>query len=86
MRTLDSLLSALSSTSSVARRDAWSVTLPQVAGQLTGAERGILVCVLMDLRYAAIDAAMERGCPSREAARTEDLTVRSLDEALALVG
>lgn len=86
MNTFDSLLSALSSTSSVVRRDAWTVTLPQVAGRLTGAERGALVCVLMDLRYAAMDAAMERGCPSREAARHRDLTVRSLDEALALVG
>lgn len=86
MHTLDSLLSALSSASSVVRRDAWSVTLPQVVGRLTGEERGMLVCVLMDLRYAAIDAAMERGCPSREAARHRDLTVRSLDEALALVG
>lgn len=86
MHTLDSLLSALSSASSVARRDAWSVTLPQVAGRLTGEERGMLVCVLMDLRYAAIEAALERGCPSREAARHRDLTVRSLDEALALVG
>lgn len=86
MNALDSLLSALSSASSVARRDTWTVTLPQVASQLTGEERGILVCVLMDLRHAAIDAAMERGCPSREAARHRDLTVRSLDKALALVG
>lgn len=86
MNALCSLLSALSSTSSVVRRDAWTVTLPQVASRLTGGERGVLVCVLMDLRYAAIDAAMERGCPSREAARHRDLTVRSLDEALALVG
>lgn len=86
MNAFDSLLSALSSASSVVRRDAWAVMLPQVAGRLTGGERGALVCVLMDLRYAAMDAAMERGCPSREAARTKDLTVRSLDEALALVG
>lgn len=86
MHTLDSLLSALSSASSVVRRDAWTVTLPQVAGRLTGEECGILVCVLMDLRHAAMDAAMERGCPSREAARRQDLTVRSLDEALELVG
>lgn len=86
MHTFDSLLSALSSASSAVRRDAWAVTLPQVAGRLTGEERGILVCVLMDLRHAAIDAAMGRGCPSREAARHRDLTVRSLDEALALVG
>ena len=86
MNTFDSLLSALSSASSVVRRDAWAVTLPQVASRLTGEERGILVCVLMDLRHAAIDAAMERGCPSREVARHRDLTVRSLDEALALAG
>lgn len=86
MTIFDSLLSALSSASSVVRRDAWSVTLPQVAGRLSGEERGVLVCVLMDLRYAAIEAALERGCPSREAARHRDLTVRSLDEALALVG
>lgn len=86
MHTFDSLLSALSSTSSVARRDAWTVMLPQVASRLTGEECGILVCVLMDLRHAAMDAAMGRGCPSREAARHRDLTVRSLDEALALVG
>lgn len=86
MHTLDSLLSALSSASSAVRRDAWSVELPRVAGQLTGEERGTLICVLMDLRHAAIDAALERGCPSREVARSQDLTVRSLDEALALVG